>query len=704
MKKSLNAQINFFVIILIGGFGLTVIMIYIYLIKAPLKEVKEELLLSNAKEVSSLIDQSVDSEFVLLSRFGNSMRLRQWLNDLDESSYEILEQPLKTYGDLIPTEEFIFVSSSTDDIYISSRMPNGDMSMPHYYDKIREDNMEQQWYFDLMESSKATDKESLFALGYNSNREKIVLWMYVLVKDEEKNRGIVGLSLDIESVMASFMEQTEHFEDIYIVDEEANIRILKEQQTLSIQPLTLSRQDSTSIYSIIESKQLQEDIRQYISSGNEEAVLFHPGKDYKDVVIAPISWLGWYVVHFNKSSGLTMLMDLYIAIIWFVIQGGLICVITIWFVKRYVTHPIAHVYESVEWFRQEREPVKPKLIPNNEIGDLAESIYSMEQSIIAHQNVLENQLKKRSDEIHQLYGEMSTSERNLKRLFQELPIGIVRFDRSFHLIYANQMTLRLLELEAVSDYQKKQKEVAYFPFENSQSKESFEKQLLSHKFIHDYRVAFKTTTFKRLVVVINAYRVDIEGEYYFEGIVNDMTKRMAYEDALVQRANYDSLTGAMNRVAYMTKVMEELNHQDAQSMFFLVFDFDAFKAINDTYGHLTGDEVLKQTIQILTRIIEGMGFIGRIGGDEFSAFLRVKGEEPTADSFMILEEMRMAVKQNKIRSDSGEVMASISIGVTKVTLQDDFKSLYYRGDQALYEAKSMGKNCIKWYTKDKGEL
>jgi len=114
--------------------------------------------------------------------------------------------------------------------------------------------------------------------------------------------------------------------------------------------------------------------------------------------------------------------------------------------------------------------------------------------------------------------------------------------------------------------------------------------------------------------------VGIDGVVYYEGILRDITKNVKYGKQLIKRANYDNLTGVLSRTAFINRLNEFLSYhyQETAFSYFVTFDFDYFKLINDKFGHQAGDYVLKQILDTISLLVNETGIVGRIGGDEFA--------------------------------------------------------------------------------------
>jgi diguanylate cyclase (GGDEF)-like protein len=126
----------------------------------------------------------------------------------------------------------------------------------------------------------------------------------------------------------------------------------------------------------------------------------------------------------------------------------------------------------------------------------------------------------------------------------------------------------------------------------------------------------------------------------------------------------------------------------------IMFDPDSFKTINDSYGHLVGDEVLIEITRRCTEQIRETDIFGRYGGDEFIVILP---ETNIEDAQLAAKRLLKAVHDELIQTEKGRIMLSISLGVTELNNNEEdqeLKDLVNRADVALYAAKRAGRNRI----------
>ena len=161
-----------------------------------------------------------------------------------------------------------------------------------------------------------------------------------------------------------------------------------------------------------------------------------------------------------------------------------------------------------------------------------------------------------------------------------------------------------------------------------------------------------------------------------------------------QLASYDALTGACNRRFFMARASEELSkcRRTAQPCCLLMIDLDHFKRVNDTYGHASGDEALRQLARIARSTLRDFDMFGRIGGEEFAVMLSAVDVKQAVD---IGNRLREAMSAQTITHEAKQFQITLSGGVVRATDQDSVESLLEAADAALYRAKNTGRNRIE---------
>ena len=175
-------------------------------------------------------------------------------------------------------------------------------------------------------------------------------------------------------------------------------------------------------------------------------------------------------------------------------------------------------------------------------------------------------------------------------------------------------------------------------------------------------------------------------------LVYPLRNAMRYKNALDQ-AFRDPLTGAGNRIALDDSLKREMElarrHQHELSL--LMLDLDHFKAINDGFGHLVGDEVLKAVVGEIKNCIRQTDICFRYGGEEFVVLLNSAN---IANARLIAERIRMSVDALCLQTENGPLQATISCGLAILQDEDDARALVNKADKALYKAKQTGRNKV----------
>ena len=168
------------------------------------------------------------------------------------------------------------------------------------------------------------------------------------------------------------------------------------------------------------------------------------------------------------------------------------------------------------------------------------------------------------------------------------------------------------------------------------------------------------------------------------------------EQKMTEWALFDQLTGLLNRRAFLHRAEQEYCLAKRQETTFgvVVLDLDHFKDINDQYGHKAGDSILKDFGELVLKQIRQSDISGRIGGEEFAFILP---NTNLVQSKVFAEKLLAVVSDRVVTIDEQAIKYTASIGITVSFPENDFKinNLIHHADQALYEAKSAGRNCYK---------
>jgi two-component system, cell cycle response regulator len=170
----------------------------------------------------------------------------------------------------------------------------------------------------------------------------------------------------------------------------------------------------------------------------------------------------------------------------------------------------------------------------------------------------------------------------------------------------------------------------------------------------------------------------------------------AAREALRELASRDPLTGLWNHGAIIDILTKEITRAEREGAHVAValVDLDHFKSINDTYGHLVGDQVLREAAQVMCSSIRPYDAVGRLGGEEFLVVL------PGCDQINAVghaERLRLALNRIAVNTPSGPVHFTASFGVTVVGPETrvDARTAIQTADSAMYDAKRAGRDRVK---------
>jgi diguanylate cyclase (GGDEF)-like protein len=182
----------------------------------------------------------------------------------------------------------------------------------------------------------------------------------------------------------------------------------------------------------------------------------------------------------------------------------------------------------------------------------------------------------------------------------------------------------------------------------------------------------------------------IGGVELFSDISGHENTRLKIEE-LEKLALLDPLTGLANRRFVEMEMENRLREQDRYGWTFglLLMDLDGFKQVNDTFGHLTGDAILKTVSKTIANNARPFDLFGRWGGDEFTGLLK------NVDAKMVYDvgrRLRLLIKETYVVVGDKEVFVTVSIGGTLARPDDNKESLLDRADKLMYKSKSSGHN------------
>ena len=184
---------------------------------------------------------------------------------------------------------------------------------------------------------------------------------------------------------------------------------------------------------------------------------------------------------------------------------------------------------------------------------------------------------------------------------------------------------------------------------------------------------------------------------YFAKLLKLCLERIRLYEKMQELSIYDSLTKVYNRRHFMERYRDEFERANKVKidLSFLMVDIDYFKKINDTYGHLVGDAVLREVAKLIRANLREIDFIGRFGGEEFSVVLL---ETDKASAIMAAERISSRISRERIKVFDEALNITVSIGVAELPQNTSDPDIFIEvADKALYKAKVTGRNRVCWF-------
>jgi len=190
---------------------------------------------------------------------------------------------------------------------------------------------------------------------------------------------------------------------------------------------------------------------------------------------------------------------------------------------------------------------------------------------------------------------------------------------------------------------------------------------------------------------------------HYVSMFSDITKRKRDEEKILYQANFDFLTGLPNRNLFLDRFSRAIQQskRDGSSIALMFIDLDQFKYVNDTLGHVAGDQLLQEASRRLTEIMRSSDTVARLGGDEFTVLI------PNVKELTLVEDIANRILQELSQRyiiDGNDAFISASVGVTVFPDDgDDVDSLMRNADSAMYRAKDNGRNTLQYFTLEMNE-
>lgn len=638
MRENILLRTNLLVcLVIVAGFLLTAVLSYRANYSASLQNIEQVSTLTSEGIYYQLTTTFTKPVNVSLTMANDSLLvsfLSREKDHLEDADYiDTIRDYLNAYRVKYDYDSVFLVSTATGRYYNFNGLDR----------VLTSGNPENVWYYDLLNSDceYAMNVDNDEVQGANND---IAVFVNCKVKnDAGAIVGIVGVGLRIDSLQALLKDYGDEFDvDAFLVDESGVVEISTQY----------TGYEHIDLFDI---KGYGEEVRNDVLGWREEGMAAsfwtqdrETGKRQDYVVTRYLPELSWHLVverntadmvaNLNRQLALTMgIILIIIATILFVIT----CVI------RSFNRQIVSLTQAVE---QERRTVFEKATE-----ELFDNIYELD---ITHNR---------------------PANRATEQYFESLGAPAdTPYDKALHIIAEKQ-----IKAEFRQGYLN-----TFRPENVLRAYEAGQESL---------RYDFLTSTggdyfWMRITARIVRWESDdsIHMLVYRQNI--DVEKRQ--EDRMQALAQTDEMTGLSNKAATPRRIERLLREAPEREFAFFIFDIDTFKQANDQFGHAFGDSVIVAFAQILRANFRKDDVLGRIGGDEFVAFIAVSGREWAREKARALS----AALDRIHEKDGKRWKMSASIGVAFAPRDGaDFDTLYKKADAALYQTKARGRNGFSLY-------
>jgi diguanylate cyclase (GGDEF)-like protein/PAS domain S-box-containing protein len=297
---------------------------------------------------------------------------------------------------------------------------------------------------------------------------------------------------------------------------------------------------------------------------------------------------------------------------------------------------------------------------------------------------------------------LKASEQRYRELFQNVTAGVFQTTADGKFMAANPALVRMLGYD--SEDELLAVDVARDVYADPCHRDRWVTTMAEHGEVRNAELVLRRRDGSRLVVLENSRAVlDADGRVlFYEGTLTDITAAHAISEQLTHDASHDPLTGLKNRREFENRLQHalELSHATGATHAVCFLDLDRFKVVNDTCGHVAGDELLRQLGHLLPAKVRSADVVARLGGDEFGILLQNCGQ---GDALQVANTVIKAVSGFQFVWGPHVFDLGVSIGV--VVVNSHFRRMAQvlgAADTACYAAKDAGRNRVVLYQEESG--
>ncbi len=299
---------------------------------------------------------------------------------------------------------------------------------------------------------------------------------------------------------------------------------------------------------------------------------------------------------------------------------------------------------------------------------------------------------------YELSRRASESEARFKGAFSNAPIGMAIVSLDHRIVDANPSFCTMLGYEDDELEGKYFKDITYtedieasLEYHNKLVRKEIDHYSIEKRYIHKDKYLLWASISVSLTC-------DDEGIPLYGVVqIQDITKQREHADELNYLASHDPLTGLVNRREFEHRIERLLStiKQDNSEHALCFMDLDQFKVVNDTCGHIAGDEMLRQLSSALTNAVRHRDTLARLGGDEFGVLVE---HCSLNDAYRVATSLQKAIQDYQFSWQDRSFKVGVSVGLVPITLgTTNLTEILKQADTACYMAKDKGRNCIHVY-------